>query len=548
MKKQQIFFFIFLLVVNSVFAQKTKQQSTSSDVNAEIGTQLDLYNSLFRELNLYYVDTLNIKEMIQTSVDAMLYNLDPYTSFIPEEEFETFRSQTTGEYGGVGAVISYDKKKGIFVSEPYENKPAYNAGLRAGDVFKEIDGQKIKESHTTSDVSQMLRGIPGTEVTVKVSRPGKNGLLTKKILREKIVLDPVSYYGVIGKKTGYILLNQFTDKAADKVKTILYELRDNHAVDSIVLDLRNNPGGLVNEAIDILSYFLPKGTKVLEMKGKSKSEDETYFTKQSPIMPDIPLVILINESSASASEIVAGALQDLDRATIIGARSFGKGLVQRSIPLPNGGYLKVTVAKYYTPSGRCIQAIDYGHKDERGEGYRTPDSLCREFKTAKGRIVKDGGGITPDITIKDSSTYNIVYALYEQNLYFDFATEYVLKHKKIDSPQRFSITENDFNDFKTFLKQNDFSYKLKSEKQLELLKKWLEAEGYQERSSKAITMLEEAMKVDTEKDIEQFKDKIIQLINLNIVERYYYQKGKAQFLLRDDKVLNYLLKKESKED
>ncbi len=527
-----------LLIIGSLlgFSQASAAENELNDRNFDISKYLDIYNSLFRELDLYYVDSIKPKDLISESIDDMLEGLDPYTTFIPEEETKDLKFMITGEYGGIGSVISQTKAKDIIISEPYEGMPAQRNGLQAGDVITEVDDVKLK-GKTVSDVSNLLKGIPGTEVSVTVKRLNESKPLVKRFKREKIQINPVSYYGVVGDKTGYILLNQFTDKAADEVKAALLDLKNNYHIESLILDLRSNPGGLLDQAQKIVNYFLPAGLDILYTKGKVKQWDQIYKTTEDPIFPDMPLVVLVNGNTASASEIVSGAFQDLDRAVIIGTRTFGKGLVQTTRDISYGAHIKVTTAKYYTPSNRCIQAIDYAHRDEDGTITRIPDSLTHEFKTRAGRTVKDGGGIMPDIEIKNERKMNISYHLYAQNMIFDYATLYASTHKKIDEPEVFSITDEDYAQFKEFLKTKDFEYKLKSAEMLDKLNEISEYEGYSDIAKAEFDSLKAKLTPNVDRDLDLFKKDITDLINSEILKRYYYQKGAIRYSLRDDKEL-----------
>lgn len=522
-----------LLCTSNVFSAEKKQ----SERNFEITKQLDIYNSLFRELDLYYVDSIEPKKLITESINDMLGTLDPYTNYIPEENSNDFKFMITGEYGGIGSVISQNKDKEIIISEPYEGMPAQKEGLQAGDVIVEVDGVKLKDK-TVSDVSELLKGQAGTVVKVALKRVGEKSLIIKNITRQKIQINPVSYYGVVGNKVGYILLNQFTDKSAEEVKKAIFDLKNNQHVESIVLDLRNNPGGLLDQAVTITNYFLPKGLDVLFTKGKVKQWDVTYKTTEDPILPEMPLCVLVNGNSASASEIVSGALQDMDRAVIVGTRSFGKGLVQSNRQISYKGLLKVTTAKYYTPSGRCIQAIDYAHRGEDGELSKVPDSLMHEFKTKGGRTVKDGGGIMPDIEVKNEQKMNIAYYLYAQNMIFDFATDYTHRNKKVTSPEEFKLTDKDFEDFKAFLKEKKFTYTLKSAEALAKVKEMFDYEGYGDIAKEEYLALEKKLSVNIDRDIDAFKKDIEEMLSAEIMKRYYYQKGAIRYNLKADPELN----------
>jgi len=407
--------------------------STPDQRTFRISKNLTIFNSVFRDLDIFYVDTLNYDKMVKTAIDNMLEKLDPYTVYLPEEETDDLTFMTTGEYAGIGAVIT-KKDKDVCISEPYEGKPAQRNGVRAGDIILQVDGKDVT-GLSVNDVSALLKGTPNTTIKLKLNRPGEKKPLEISFLREKIQMNPVAYSAIISDKVGYVMLSEFTDRAAIELKDAILELVKQHQIESLVLDIRNNGGGLIDEAVKIVGYFVPKGTDVVTTKGKNKEADRTYKTPAEPIFPQMKLVVLANRSSASASEILAGSIQDLDRGVIVGERTFGKGLVQNIRPISYGGHLKVTTAKYYIPSGRCIQAIDYSHRNEDGSVGHIPDSLTSEFRTKNGRKVRDGGGIVPDTLTKDDRKLNIAYYIFAQNLYFDYATLYVQKHPKIASPE-----------------------------------------------------------------------------------------------------------------
>lgn len=533
--KKPIFLLLIAVAILSASSSANAESKTKKTVdnNFEISKNLDIYNSLFRELEVFYVDSIKTEKMVRESIDDMLSSLDPYTTYIPEEEEKDFKFMTTGEYGGVGAIISQDKEKNIIISEPYENMPAEKIGLKAGDILRQVDGVKLKDK-TTTDVSNMLRGQPGSEVKIVIERPGDKKEIKKSIIRQKILIPPVSYYGMVSDKIGYILLNQFTDKAANDVKAAIFDLKNNHHMESLVLDLRNNPGGLLDQAVSIINFFVPEGQEVLSTKGKLKQWDVTYKTTEEPILPDMPVIVLVNGSTASASEIVSGAMQDLDRGVVIGTRTFGKGLVQATREVSYNGHLKLTTAKYYTPSGRCIQAIDYSHRADDGTLSKVPDSLMHEFKTKGGRTVKDGGGIMPDIEVKNEQKMNISYYLYNQNMIFDYATQYCIKNKKIAEPENFSITNQDYEDFKNFIKEKKFTYKLKSADNLKKLKEIADFEGYADLAKPEFDALEKKLTGDIDRDLKLFKKDVVKMINEEIIKRNYYQKGVIRYTLQDD--------------
>jgi carboxyl-terminal processing protease len=535
-KRPFLTFILASIFILNVFAVEKKQ----TDPNFEISKNLDIYNAVLKELNIYYVDTIKPGVLVKESIDKMLESLDPYTTFIPEEDTKDLKFMTTGEYGGIGSMISQNKENEIVISEPYEGMPAEKAGLRAGDVILEVDGVSLKGKNV-SNVSELLKGQPGTDVKITIKHFIDKKPVTKTITREKILINPVSYYGIVAPKTGYILLSQFTDKAGDEVKSALLDLKNNFQIESLILDLRNNPGGLINQAVDITNLFVPKGIEIVATKGKVKQFDDNYKSTEEPLDPKIPLTVLVNSNTASASEIVSGALQDLDRAVIIGTRTFGKGLVQATREVSYNGHLKLTTAKYYIPSGRCIQALDYSHKNEDGSIASIPDSLTKEFKTKGGRIVRDGGGISPDLEVKNEQKLNISYYLYNKNMIFDFATEYVAKNKKIASPEEFKLSDQDYQEFKDFLKKQNFSYTLRSAEYLKKLKEIADFEGYGEMSKDEFTALEKKLAGNTDRDLDLFKKDIEDLLNAEIIKRYYYQKGEIRYQLKDDPELKKAL-------
>jgi len=473
--------------------------------------------------------------MMKSTIDNMLEKLDPYTVYLPEEETEDLTFMTTGEYAGIGALIMR-KDKQIVISEPYEGMPAQRNGIRAGDIIIQVDGEDV-EDLDVSDVSALLKGTPNTIIKLKLKRPGEKKLIEKEFIREKIQVNPVSYSALIADKVGYVMLNEFTDRAAIEIKNAVSDLIKQHKIESLVLDIRNNGGGLIDEAVKIVGYFVPKGTDVVTTKGKNKESDRTYKTPIEPVFPQLKLVILANRSSASASEIVSGSIQDLDRGVIVGERTFGKGLVQNIRPLNYGGHLKVTTAKYYIPSGRCIQALDYSHRNEDGSVGHIPDSLTSEFKTHNGRIVRDGGGIVPDTITKDDRKINIAYYIFAQNLYFDYATLYVLQHPKIAAPSDFVLSDADFKAFTDYLVEKKFTYTTQTEKSYNALLEMAQYEGLDKRAKEEFTALKSKLMPDVTKNIQENKSEVSELLSLEIIKRYYYQKGEIQYSLRTDKDL-----------
>jgi carboxyl-terminal processing protease len=526
-----IFVFCFSTVIYG--ASKPEQRTF------RISKNLTIFNSVFRDLDIHYVDTLNYDKMIKTSIDNMLEKLDPYTVYMPEEETDDLKFMTTGEYAGIGALIS-KSDRGVVISEPYEGKPAQRNGVRAGDIILQIDGKYVN-GLTVSEVSALLKGTPNTTIKLRLDRPGGKAPIEISFLREKIQMNPVSYYAVVSDKVGYVLLNEFTERAAIELKDAISELVKQHQIESLVLDIRNNGGGLIDEAVKIVGYFVPKGTAVVTTKGKNKESERTYKTPTEPIFPQMKLVVLANRSSASASEILAGSLQDLDRAVIVGERTFGKGLVQNILPISYGGHLKVTTAKYYIPSGRCIQAIDYSHRNEDGSVGHIPDSLTSAFKTKNGRKVRDGGGIVPDTLTKDDRKVNIAYYIYSQNLYFEFATQYVLKHPHIASPAEFKLSDEDFKAFTDYLIEKKFTYTTQTEKYYKELINIAKIEGLDKRASDEFDALKAKLIPDISKSIEENREEVAELLSLEIIKRYYYQKGEIQYSLRTDKDLKVAL-------
>jgi len=465
----------------------------------------------------------------------MLEKLDPYTVYLPEEETDDLTFMTTGEYAGIGAVIT-KKDKDVCISEPYEGKPAQKNGVRAGDIILQVDGKDVT-GLSVNDVSALLKGTPNTTIKLKLNRPGEKKPLEISFLREKIQMNPVAYSAIISDKVGYVMLSEFTDRAAIELKDAISELVKQHQIESLVLDIRNNGGGLIDEAVKIVGYFVPKGTDVVTTKGKNKEADRTYKTPAEPVFPQMKLVVLANRSSASASEILAGSIQDLDRGVIVGERTFGKGLVQNIRPISYGGHLKVTTAKYYIPSGRCIQAIDYSHRNEDGSVGHIPDSLTSEFRTKNGRKVRDGGGIVPDTLTKDERKLNIAYYIFAQNLYFDYATLYVQKHPKIASPEEFNLSDADFKSFTDYLIEKKFTYTTQTEKYYKELLEMAKYEGLDKRANDEFTALKTKLMPDISKSIEENKAEIAELLSLEIIKRYYYQKGEIRYSLRTDKDL-----------
>jgi carboxyl-terminal processing protease len=522
--------FIFFGLILALHCGVSNAQLSEKE-HFDIAKYLDIYNSLFKELNLFYVDSIDVKKTTVDNINSMLRRLDPYTEYIPEEDMSDFVLMTTGEYGGIGAMISSRNGK-VLISDPYEGMPAALAGLQPGDVLLEINGESM-EGKNSVFVSEHLKGQPNTKVKIKFQRLGEKKVREITIDRKRIEIDPVTYYGVLPGNTGYIYLSGFTTHSAQSVRNALEDFRTK-GINSLIIDVRDNPGGVVEDCLEILNYFLPKGELLLSMKGKSRQLDRTYRSTQQAIVPEIPVAILVNHRSASASEILSGTLQDLDRAVVVGSRTYGKGLVQASRELPFEGKLKLTTAKYYIPSGRCIQAIDYSHRNEDGSVSHIPDSLTTVFYTSKGRPVRDGGGITPDFVTEDKKIPTLFYYIEAENLFFDFVVQWRLQHPAIASPEKFVLTAEDYAEFKAFIKSKDFNYNRQSEKALENLKEIMDFEGDLESASAEFKALENKLKPDLNRDLDLYKDPLSDFLTREIMRQFYYAKGEIIYSLQSD--------------
>ncbi len=529
MKHFKTYFTIFttcLLISTSISLNAQNQN------NFQVAKSLDIYSNIIKELNLNYVDPIYPEKMMKVSIDAMLKELDPYTVFIPETEVEDYEVITTGTYGGIGVLIHQDNGKTI-VSEVYEGFPAADAGIKVGDQVIEIDEVNILSKNST-EVSKLIKGPAKSSVIISVKRYGETELLDLKVNREIIKIDNVPYYGLLENDIAYIKLVGFSNNASKEVKNAILDLESKTKLKGLVLDLRGNGGGLMNEAIDIVNLFVDKNQEVVSTKGKITEQNMTYKTRFEPLNKEIPLAVMINNGSASASEIVAGALQDLDRAVIIGQRSFGKGLVQNVLPLSYNTMAKITIAKYYIPSGRCIQAIDYSLKDENGHFNKIPDSLITEYKTKSGRKVYDGGGIDPDVKLKPNIYSQLTTNLFGRFFVFDFATKYANENPSIRSAKDFQLTDQIYQEFRDYLEERNYSYKTSEERTLELLKKHAKRDECFESFKDEYEALEKAIQHNKEAYFITYQDEIKRVLRLEIVSRYYFIAGKVESSITND--------------
>lgn len=526
-KRPIILWLAALLLVGGIVAFQTK-----NDRLFAIAKSIDIFASLIRELDTYYVDQIDPEQLLTVGIQAMLEELDPYTEYIPEEESDDFRMLTTGEYAGVGALIG-NRGEGNIVIMPYTGFPAQNGGMRIGDLLLKVDSISVLKK-TTSEVSELLKGPANTGVTVTVKR-GED-TLRFSLNRKKISLKNVPFYGKLDEKTGYIKLSDFTTNASAEVRNALVSLKAQGAT-QLVLDLRDNPGGLINEAVEIVNLFIPKGREVVKTIGKLQQVNYTYKTTKTPVDTKIEIIVLINERSASAAEIVAGALQDYDRAVLLGQKSFGKGLVQTTLPLSFNSQIKVTTAKYYIPSGRCIQAIDYAKSREDGSAGTVPDSLRKAFKTANGRAVLDGAGIEPDEKVTEKGYAPISYTLVAGNHVFDYATTYFYKHPTLASPSAYQVTEEVYADFKKFLEGKEYDYTTYSEKSVQDMEKYLAKESYFDEVKEQLEQIKSRVNHSKENDLDTHQKEIKKILSEEIVSRYYFQEGMIEAGLQGDPVI-----------
>ncbi len=501
----------------------------------EIAKNFDIFATLFRELYINYIEEINPSELMHKSINGMLSTLDPYTNFISESEVEDYRFMTTGQYGGIGALVGTQDSR-VFITEVYEGFPAQKAGLKAGDVIIEVNNQSA-ENRTSEEIASIMKGQPGTTVEMLISREDEPEPVKVALEREIIKIDNIPYYGVLRNNTGYIKLTKFTQNSGREIREAFNDLQENYDIEHIILDIRDNGGGLLNEAVNITNLFIERNKKVVSTEGRLEERNTTHHTLNHPIDTDIPLVVLVNRQSASASEIVAGAIQDYDRGVVIGERTFGKGLVQNVVPLSYNTQLKVTVAEYLIPSGRSIQAIDYAARHEDGSVSRIPDSLKTPFKTQNGRVVYDGGGIEPDIIIEPPSLSNISKALLNRFLIFDFATKFHRNNPEIADAKNFEITTDLYNEFLDFISDKDYEYETESEKRLEELRKALKKDEYYEVFKEHVSNFQILINEKKAEDLDTFQDEIERLLLLEIVPRYYYQRGRVEASLSEDNVV-----------
>ncbi|MGE5420863.1 MAG: S41 family peptidase [Chloroflexota bacterium] len=528
--KGKMLLILFILITAGISTGFLASQETR---DFRIAKNLDIFFTLFRELNTFYVDEINPDKVVKTGIDNMLKTLDPYTVYFPESDADEFKILTTGKYGGIGSLITSGGDYTV-IREVYKGFPADVAGIKAGDILKKVDGVSLK-GLATDKVSEKLKGNPGSPINVTIESNGSEKEYTLK--REKIAIPSVPYYGMIDEKTGYIRFTSFTQNCIDEVRSAVTELKKDNA-QQIVLDLRGNPGGLLTEAVEIVNLFVGPGNEVVSTKGKVKQFDEVFKTTRPAIDDKIPLAVIINHGSASASEIVAGAIQDLDRGIIVGQRSYGKGLVQITRPLSYNTQLKVTTAKYYIPSGRCIQALDFSHPNEDGSVGVIPDSLISEFKTKNGRTVKNGGGITPDVEVLSETLSQISAELYLRNFIFDYATKYYWAHPKIKSPGDFNLSDQDYADFRSLLVNRKFSYKTDTEESFNQLVDNAKKEKYYDSHKDLFVKMEQDLSHSLDTDLELFKGEIKPLIEDEIISRYFYEEGALKRAVKkDDQIL-----------
>lgn len=515
-----------IVTAGIVSAQKSKDMSVARGLNT--------FSSIVKELEMNYVDTINSETAFKDAIDAMLQTVDPYTVYYPKEDREDISQMTTGEYAGIGALLLY-KDGGTYVSEPFENSPAYRGGLRAGDRLLKVDTVDVSK-FTVDKVSKLLRGRPDTQVRIRVQRPYvQDSILNLTVTRAKIRNSSVPYAGVLPDSIGYIRITQFIEDTGKDVRAALDSFHAAPGLKGVIIDLRGNGGGLLEQAVDVASNFVPKGAEIVRTIGRDKDATKIYKTMRKPLYPDMPVAVLTDGGTASASEILAGAMQDLDRGVLVGTRSFGKGLVQTTRPLPYGGVLKVTVAKYYTPSGRLIQSLDYKHRNPDGSAARVPDSLTHAYKTLHGRTIRDGGGLQPDSTVNWKKVNRLVYNVVSDNWSWDFANKFKATHSTIPTADKFVITDSVYNEFKAFIDPKKFKYDSAMEEATEALRKVADEEGYiNDETTAAFDSLKKLLTHNLDRDLDTHRKHIEEYLGGEIVSRYYFDRGRTQYGIRDD--------------
>ena len=530
-------FFLVAALLLSAGTGITASAQVVENHNSKVARNLEIFNEIYKALDLFYVDTLAADTVIRWAIDGMLMKVDPFTGYYPADD-EDLRQMATGKYAGIGSIIRYHKKHDrVVIDEPYANTPSQDAGLRAGDIILTVDGKDIKGMMPTK-VTEMLRGEAGTTLELRFQRPGEKNPRTVHITRRTIQLPAIPYYGIMDDGVGYINLNSFTSGCAREMRHALLQLMSQGAK-SLVLDIRDNVGGAINEAVDITNLFLPKGVKVVYTKGKQASMNHEYSTTTDPIAPDMPLVVLVNGMSASSSEIVSGALQDMDRAVIMGTRTFGKGLVQAIRDVPYRGELKITTGRYYIPSGRCIQAHEYNHD---GSSKIIPDSLRNTFYTKAGRPVTDGGGIQPDSVILNDTLPTMIYDLVQSDIFFDWATDFANSHPAIDAPGKFQVTDSLYDAFCKYVEESKFTYNRRSDEVMQLLRRVADIEGYLEDAEDEMKALEAKFAPDIHKDLQRMRKHIMPYLESEIIIRYYHQQGSIRHSIPKDKVYRSAVK------
>lgn len=519
-----------ILAISLLFTAVSARKSNDAALNRN----MNIFNSIVKQVELFYVDSINTEESFKAAIEAFLASTDPYTEYYSADDQEQLQKMTTGEYGGIGSYI-LERNGASYISQPMEGSPSALAGLKPGDHIIKVDTVDVS-SKKSSEVTKLLKGVPGTKVTVTVKRPYvQDSIVTVKITRGKVLEPSLAFDTLMPNGIGYLRLSSFIDKTPAETKRVFEKFKSSGNLKGVILDLRGNGGGLVESAIDLVGNFVPKGTRIVRTVGKDAAQERTYKTTRTPLLGDVPLAVLMDGGSASASEIVAGSLQDLDRAVLIGSRSFGKGLVQNPVQLPYGGLLKVTIAKYYLPSGRLIQAIDYSHRNPDGTVARVPDSLTNVFKTVHGREVRDGGGLRPDSTIEWPAVNRLVYNAVADNWVFDFANKFASENPSISSPYDFEVTDTIYNAFKASIDPKKFKYDKACEDMVKQLRKAVESEGYMNEQTKAeIDKLAELLVHNLDHDLDTHRKQLSEYIGSEIVGRYYYEKGKTAYSLKSD--------------